>query len=313
MGRVYYYREYEGADAHIRCEKGEDLLAMTDDKYYKNVMHCYLRQEESYPIYIHYAGEEYASPDKALISLRDCRTSYLHFVCGGKGIFNGQAVGEGDAFIAWVNECRTLISDPDDPLHFFWIGVSGINHADMLASLGFEKNDRVFPCRYLDAVRQFEQDILYTTVSGVNQVAYQLGKLMLLLANQSPASEVAVDQGEHYTADAKLILRESHYQIPVEDVAKKLGISRKHLCVLFRRQTNGSVRDYILAHRKDQAKSYLLEGYSPKDVATILGYNDYAAFFNFFRKITGMTPTEFVRNNLQKKTETEETGGNAER
>ena len=33
MGMIYYYREYEGADAHIRCERGEDLLGMTGDRY----------------------------------------------------------------------------------------------------------------------------------------------------------------------------------------------------------------------------------------------------------------------------------------
>ena len=157
-------------------------------------------------------------------------------------------------------------------------------------------------------MRQFVGEIVYTTVSGLNPVGYQVGKLMLLLAHQSPAFESPVGMEEHYTAAAKQIMRDSQYQIPVEDVAKKLGISRKHLCVLFRRQTNGSVRDYILAHRKDQAKSYLLEGYSPKDVGMLLGYNDYAAFFSFFKKITGQTPTEFVRNNRQKRSEQEEKG-----
>ena len=75
--------------------------------------------------------------------------------------------------------------------------------------------------------------------------------------------------------------------------------------MLFRRQTNGSVRNYILEHRKDQAISYLLEGYSPKNVGVLLGYSDYAAFFNFFKKNTGQTPTEYVRNNRNKKTEAE--------
>ena len=187
MGMIYYYREYEGADAHIRCERGEDLLGMTGDRYYKNVMSCYLREKEAYPIYVHFAGEEYASPDKAIVRLIDRRTTWMHFVCGGKGIFNGQTVQAGDAFVAWVNDRRTLISDPDDPLHFYWIGVSGINHPEMLVNLGFEKNDRVFRCPYLDAVRQFVGEIVYTTVSGLNPVGYQVGKLMLLLAHQSPA------------------------------------------------------------------------------------------------------------------------------
>lgn len=115
MGMIYYYREYEGADAHIRCERGEDLLGMTGDRYYKNVMSCYLREKEAYPIYVHFAGEEYASPDKAIVRLIDRRTTWMHFVCGGKGIFNGQTVQAGDAFVAWVNDRRTLISDPGRP------------------------------------------------------------------------------------------------------------------------------------------------------------------------------------------------------
>ena len=308
MGMIYYYHECEGAEARVRCERGEELRGMAGGRYYKNIMNCYLRKEETYPIYIHYAGEEYTSPEEAIVSRLDWRTSWMHFICGGKGFFNGQPVRAGDAFVAWVNERRTIVSDPDDPLHILWIGVSGINHPEMLVNLGFERNDRIFPCPYLDAVRQFAEDVVYTTVSGLNPVGYQVGKLMLLLAHQSPLFDSPVGMEEQYIAAAKQIMRDNQYQIPVEDVAKKLGISRKHLSVLFRRQTNGSVRDYILSHRKDQAKSYLLEGYSPKDVGTILGYNDYAAFFNFFRKITGQTPTEFVRNNRQTQSEQEKKG-----
>ena len=37
----------------------------------------------------------------------------------------------------------------------------------------------------------------------------------------------------------------------------------------------------------------------------LLGYSDYAAFFSFFKKITGQTPSEYVRNNRNKKTEAE--------
>lgn len=134
MGMIYYYHECEGAEARVRCERGEELRGMAGGRYYKNIMNCYLRKEETYPIYIHYAGEEYASPDEAIVSRLDWRMSWMHFICGGKGFFNGQPVQAGDAFVAWVNERRTIVSDPDDPLHILWIGVSGINHPEMLVN-----------------------------------------------------------------------------------------------------------------------------------------------------------------------------------
>ena len=113
MGMIYYYHECEGAEARVRCERGEELRGMAGGRYYKNIMNCYLRKEETYPIYIHYAGEEYASPDEAIVSRLDWRTSWMHFICGGKGFFNGQPVQAGDAFVAWVNERIFRLSDGD--------------------------------------------------------------------------------------------------------------------------------------------------------------------------------------------------------
>lgn len=308
MGKLFYYREYEGADdARIRCARGEELLRMTGDRYYKNVVNYLPLREEVYPFFLEYAGEEYAAPEKAIVNTVDSKTTYLHFAFGGRGWFNGQEVKAGDAFTAWMGDFRTILVDPDDPLRFYWLGVGGTDHMEMLERFGFARNDRVFSCGYLGDVRRILYEILYAPFSGVNETAYLTGKLLLMLAYQSPTPEAPVGvEEEQYVASAKRMMADSRYLMPVENVAKKLGISRQHLSLLFRRQEGCSIRAYVLEHRRDLAQGYLQNGYTPKEVGELLGYNDYSAFFSFFKDKVGQTPAEYAeRCNAGKKEQKE--------
>ncbi len=240
-------------------------------------------------------GDEYASPEKELIARCDHKTTYFHFVLSGKGFFNGQKVGAGDAFVAWADEKHTILSDSEDPFHFVWIGISGFAHQKMLIPMGFDFDDKVFHFDYYDAVAEFTRKVVYTTPVNENATGYLTGETLRLLAHHSPSKiQPAENSGEAYVAVAKQVMSEKGYFISVDEIAKKLGLSRKHLSVLFRKHTKTSVRRYLLVHRMAIARGYLVDGRTPKEVGEMLGYNDYSAFYNAFKHIEGMTPTEYV-------------------
>ncbi len=87
----------------------------------------------------------------------------------------------------------------------------------------------------------------------------------------------------------------------VSGYAQRLGISPSYLNKLVRTQTRHSAMDWVEISRVNWAKSLLKDSdMSVGEVSVAIGVDDPSYFTRFFRKSTGMTPSEFrhrmVRN-----------------
>ena len=67
----------------------------------------------------------------------------------------------------------------------------------------------------------------------------------------------------------------------------------------FKNITGISLQQYIIQKRIALAKKYLFEGYPPKDVCFLSGFNDYSNFSRTFKKQTGMSPKQYQARNLK--------------
>ncbi|SDW17486.1 AraC family transcriptional regulator [Paenibacillus sp. CF384] len=89
---------------------------------------------------------------------------------------------------------------------------------------------------------------------------------------------------------------EQHYQddITLDILSDKLNISASYLSTYFKTKTGMNFIDYINNYRIDMAKS-LLKGADLRiqDVATQVGYQNINSFNRMFKKISGVTPSEF--------------------
>lgn len=87
----------------------------------------------------------------------------------------------------------------------------------------------------------------------------------------------------------------------VSGYAERLGISPSYLNKLVRTQTRHSAMDWVEISRVNWAKSLLKEGHlSISEVSVAIGVDDPSYFTRFFRKSTGMTPSEYRRSALKK-------------
>ena len=60
-----------------------------------------------------------------------------------------------------------------------------------------------------------------------------------------------------------------------------------------------SITDYILEQRIAEAKRLLWRNQYPlKQIAEMVGFNDYNYFARTFKKRTGYTPTEFIKKSV---------------
>lgn len=80
----------------------------------------------------------------------------------------------------------------------------------------------------------------------------------------------------------------------VSGYAERLGISPSYLNKLVRTQTRHSAMDWVEISRVNWAKSLLKDSdLSVGEVSIAIGVDDPSYFTRFFRKSTGMTPSEF--------------------
>jgi AraC-like DNA-binding protein len=84
------------------------------------------------------------------------------------------------------------------------------------------------------------------------------------------------------------------------DVGKaiaELPVSADHLRKLFAKATGVTPLDYLTSLRMDEARHLLkIGGFSVKEIALRVGFKDQYYFSRMFRKVTGMSPTQFVEN-----------------
>lgn len=89
-----------------------------------------------------------------------------------------------------------------------------------------------------------------------------------------------------------------HYRekLTLKDIAANLNVSISQLKLVFREQTGASVIGYLTDLRMKEAKRLIRENqYNFTQIADIVGYESIYYFSSRFKRITGMTPTEYAR------------------
>ena len=77
------------------------------------------------------------------------------------------------------------------------------------------------------------------------------------------------------------------------DIAQQFYISREHLSRSFKSYTNESIRHYITDLRMQEFRYGLVTGKNVLDACLASGFSDYSSFVKSFRKLYGITPTEY--------------------
>ena len=82
--------------------------------------------------------------------------------------------------------------------------------------------------------------------------------------------------------------------IQLNDVADKLCVSANYLSALIRKETGVTFHEHMLEARMNVARSMLADPRNlVEEVARAVGYGNYISFYNAFKRIEHMTPTEY--------------------
>ena len=87
--------------------------------------------------------------------------------------------------------------------------------------------------------------------------------------------------------------------LSVGQVAASLGLSEGHLSHLYKKETDCTVGSYLTRCRMQKAMTLLKKGkLRAYEVAEAVGYKDITYFSGTFKKLTGMSPTEYQNANF---------------
>lgn len=87
-------------------------------------------------------------------------------------------------------------------------------------------------------------------------------------------------------------------ELKLDDLSEMLDLSRHHTSQLINEQFNMSFYEFINKHRIEEAKVLLAEhpDQSVKQIAFGSGFNNRGSFYKFFKRMEGITPSDYRRN-----------------
>ena len=80
----------------------------------------------------------------------------------------------------------------------------------------------------------------------------------------------------------------------VQYCAAQLAYSARYLGDVIHKSTGGTAIGYIHAFVIDQGKTLLMNGHNVGETALLLGFEFPHPFTRLFKKVTGITPTDFL-------------------
>jgi AraC-like DNA-binding protein len=132
---------------------------------------------------------------------------------------------------------------------------------------------------------------------GINEERKKIRKTVY---DHYSISEVLTGKNEHITALENYLKTERNFLNPnvsLDEIANQLNLSTGHLSKVINTELNISFKDYLNNLRVEEAKRYLndpdFSNYTLVAIGLEAGFNSKSAFNASFKKITGLTPSQF--------------------
>ena len=126
----------------------------------------------------------------------------------------------------------------------------------------------------------------------------QLEAFFLARINQYIDFKNARSSGENQVvAQLKSIIHAEYDQdLTINALSRRVFLSVNYLCLLFKKEMNMTINDYLTRYRMEKARELLTEGkHKLSEIAGLVGYQDQKYFSKIFKKVTGMNPSELMK------------------
>ncbi|GAA0376315.1 AraC family transcriptional regulator [Paenibacillus motobuensis] len=140
-----------------------------------------------------------------------------------------------------------------------------------------------------DSVRSYREQTLSNYMATT--ILCELFNQLFVVRKQTGQK---LKQQQLYNDIADYIQWHKYENLRVARLAEDFGYNAKYLSSLFTKIAGISLKQYILQEKMEAAKSLLTDtNQSVNEIAMQLGYPDSHQFMKSFKKITGLTPTDY--------------------
>lgn len=167
--------------------------------------------------------------------------------------------------------------------------MDGVKNSMMGLVIGFSK-------RWSHVLPEYYNILSEIITAQDEQILYRIAKEYLsnvisqILAGRQKKAHLLIDKANRYI--------EEHYSedISLDDVAKEVNLSSYYFSRFYKEESGINFSDKLLNVRMEQAKELLKkEELSIKDVAFMVGYMEANYFSKIFKKVTGVTASEYKK------------------
>lgn len=238
------------------------------------------------------------------------RPNYLiHYVVKGKGYYyvndRKYTIEANQGFLIRPHELTFYQADEDDPWTYLWIGFDGKKVKTYLKYSGMDENNYTFSCNETDLLNSYVNQMLkHDTLSHYNELSLQ-GLLFLFFAALAKSAETPYEEDveiDNLYISKAIEYIQKNYQNPilVTDIANYVSLSRTYLTTIFQQTLHMSPQQFLLKFRITKASELLIHtDLSINAIAHSCGYTDPLAFSKTFKKITGLSPSQYRKSNIE--------------
>ena len=227
----------------------------------------------------------------------------------GKGYYyvndRKYTVEANQGFLIRPHELTFYQADEDDPWSYLWIGFDGKKVKTYLKYSGMDESNYTFSCSEMDLLNSYVNQMLnHDTLSHYNELSLQ-GLLFLFFAALAKSAEIPYEEDvevDNLYISKAIEYIQKNYQNPllVTDIANYVSLSRTYLTTIFQQTLHMSPQQFVLKFRITKASELLIHTDLPINaIAHSCGYTDPLAFSKTFKKITGLSPSQYRKSNIQ--------------
>lgn len=231
----------------------------------------------------------------------------IHFCLDGKGqFFSGDGtchnIKKGQGFLIYPGDLTFYQADDDDPWTYIWIAVKGDMAERYLSLCGLAKDHPVIETSHIDELGHLVDDMLSHHESDFGNELYNQGLLYQFfsyLVDTKVSNSTSGELSDNLYISKAIDYIKANYQsqVTVQEIADYVSLNRSYLTTIFQKNVHFSPQQFLIKHRITKATELLVDtDYPIRNIAYSCGYTNEFAFTKAFKKVIGLTPSEYRRS-----------------
>ncbi len=195
----------------------------------------------------------------------------------------------GSLIFLFKGDSVSLLENEDS--HYMYVDFSGHRAEELLRRFGIDSDNRFFES-FGGMIPLWKECLLNASPETIDLAAESV-----LLHTLSRMRREKPEQNETVTAIIRIVEAQfNDHGLSIVSIGQRLSYHPKYLSHLFKKEMGMGFSEYLRDKRINYARTLFDHGIdSIKNVALLSGFNDPLYFSSVFKKVTGLSPTQYLQ------------------